>query len=58
MSARQAILWHLDRSLAVVEPAGTLDAVADALRALAARLRPRWAAESDAMFVWPVFKLT
>ena len=55
MTARQAVLWHLDRTLEVMERVETLQDITGTLERLAGRLGPRWAAEMDRMFVWPAF---
>lgn len=58
MSARQAVLWHLERLLAIAERdgAGVVEPLLPALRLLSLRLESRWAAERDALLTWPALR--
>lgn len=58
MTSRQAILWHLERALAIADRdgAGVLEPLVPTLRVLGARLSARWAAERDALHTWPALR--
>lgn len=58
MSARQAVLWHLERLFGIVERDGPggLEPILPALRMLAVRLGTRWGAERDTLLPWPALR--
>jgi hypothetical protein len=56
LSARQAILWHLDRFGDLAPGEALLAPLADALARLGAALGARWAAERETRLVWPAFR--
>ncbi|MCW5890463.1 MAG: hypothetical protein KIT14_07915 [bacterium] len=58
MSGRQAVLWHLERALAIAERdgAGGLEPLVPTLRLLSVRLSARWTAERDTLFTWPALR--
>jgi hypothetical protein len=56
LTARQAVLWHLERFLAVAEgSAPTLAPIAATLEGLHRRLAAGWSAERERGLVWPAF---
>ena len=55
MSARQAILYHLERFEIVGRAEPKLTALVETFSRLRDALRRRWAAETETMLVWPAF---
>jgi hypothetical protein len=55
MSARQAILYHLERFQIVGAAEPKLTALVETFSRLRDALRARWGAETDTMLVWPAF---
>jgi hypothetical protein len=58
MTSRQAILWHLERTLAIADADGPdlLEPLVPTLRLLSVRLSARWATEREALVTWPALR--